>query len=633
MRIAAGVASAIGLLAGVAAQNPPARDVDLPPTAGTASISGTVVTDETPPQPVRRAIVQLTGPDLRPSRGAITDDHGRFTIDGLPAGRVTLTAIRATFVTSVYGARRPARPGTAITIADGEHLTGLTVRLWRGGVVAGVVRDESGAPVEGVPVRAVSARRPANRTVLTLSNNDEATTDDRGAFRIFGLEPGTYLVEARPSAGGLAPLVAPSDAEVEASLAALRGRRAGGGAAPPPAGASSLSDPKPFAYSPVYYPGTPVRGQAEPVTLAPGQEITGLDFALQRVSTAIVQGRLLRPDGQPAPGAEVQLTERMSTLFESDPPEPANTVADAGGVFRFSQVTPGEYALFARAPLDPATKPAPMEQFSLMAKWPIVWAASQVSVSGADVNGLALTLAPSLTMSGRVRFASVTRPPPEDLSHLRVSLVPPEYSNLRSGTPIRSMAFVLPGDVRPDGTFELQKVVPGVYVFAMAGPVVNEGWWPRSAVLDGRDLLDVPVEITADMNLSGVMVTLTDRRSGLSGTLQTSAGVPASDVFIVVYPAERGMWGPHARRIRAVRPGVDGGYSIADLPPGDYLLAAVLDADEGDWHDPAFLEQLGPGSVPVLIHEGEYTVQHLRLGGGDDRPDVDHHAIVSHGLR
>jgi hypothetical protein len=614
--MAAGIVLLAGSLAGAAVQNPPARDVDLPPTAGTASISGVVVTDEAPPQPVRRAIVHVAGPDLRPSRGAITDDEGRFTIGGLPEGRVTLTVMRASFVTSVYGAKRPGRSGTAITIAGGEHLTGLTVRLWRGAVIAGVLRDESGAPVEGVLVTAVPARKPANRTILTLSNNDAVTTDDQGAFRIFGLEPGTYLVEARPSAAGTAPLVALADAEVDAALASLRRRREGGAGAAPPSGTAPTPDSKPFAYSPVYYPGTPARGQATPVTIAAGQEIAGLNFSLQRVSTAVVDGRLLRPDGLPAVGAEVQLTERMSPLFESDPPLPMNATAGLDGEFRFAQVTPGEYALFARAPLDPATRPTRMDLFSPLARWPIVWAGAGLSVAGADVTGLSLTLRPGLTMTGRVRFDAGTRTPPDPPGPLRLSLIPPEYLNLRPGTGVWSMAFILPVTVRDDGTFELTNVVPGTYVLSIAGPSVDAGWWPRSAMLDGRDLFDGRVEIAADMNLAGLVVTLTDRRTELSGTLQTPAGAPASDVFVIVYPADRGLWVPNARRVKAARPGIDGRYAIADLPPGAYLLAAIADIDEGDWLDPAFLEQLVPGSVPIAIREGETTVQNLRLGGG-----------------
>jgi hypothetical protein len=118
-----------------------ARDAGLEPTIGTASISGVVVTDEAQPRPVRRAVVTLTGSELRPKRGAITDDDGRFVIGGLPAGRFTLTAARAGFVTSAYGAKRPARPGTPVVVPDGGSVADMVVRLWRGAAVSGILRD------------------------------------------------------------------------------------------------------------------------------------------------------------------------------------------------------------------------------------------------------------------------------------------------------------------------------------------------------------------------------------------------------------------------------------------------------------------------------------------------------------
>ena len=65
----------------------------------TARISGIVVTDETPARPVRRAIVTLAGGGLLLNRNAVTDDEGRFDLAGLPAGRYSLSAARASFIT------------------------------------------------------------------------------------------------------------------------------------------------------------------------------------------------------------------------------------------------------------------------------------------------------------------------------------------------------------------------------------------------------------------------------------------------------------------------------------------------------------------------------------------------------
>ena len=134
-------------------------------------------------------------------------------------------------------------------------------------------------------------------------------------------------------------------------------------------------------------------------------------------------------------------------------------------------------------------------------------------------------------------------------------------------------------------------------------------------MLAGRDLLDGRIEIASDTNLSGVDVTFTDRRSELSGTLQTAAGEAASDVFVIAYAADRNLRGPNARRVQAVGPGVDGKYVIKDLPAGEYLLAAVTDVDQDEWQDPAFLDRLQSASVKLTIAEGEKKTLDLRIGG------------------
>ena len=593
-----------------------ARDASFQPTVGTGSIAGVIVDDQD--RPVRRAVVTLTGDQLRPSRGAITDDEGRFVLAGLPAGRFVLVVARGAYVTSAYGAKRPGRPGTAIVLAAGQAITGLAVRIWRGAVVAGVVRDEHGRPAQDVEVAVVPAKQVHTPGLRTLSN-PVARTNDRGEYRIFGLLPGAYLVSARPSASPT-PALELAKAEIDATLAALRRGTASLGVQNAAAWAVADEVPSParppFDYAPVYYPGTPERAGATPIELGAGQEVLGLDIPLIRMTNAVVEGSLTRHDGGPAAGAEVQLEPVFrSGLFAAERPDPIRTTAGPDGHFRFAKVPPGEYSLVARAAADPAPPVRPSGVVTPGGREPRLWAAHQVAIRGTDVLGLAMTLVPPFTLTGRVVFdGDLTIP--ESLSQVRISLFPAGMLNGRESAPVRSLAFPFPVGVKDDSSFELPNIVPGTYEFYAAGAAVdNSGWWVRSAILDGRDLLDGYVDITPATTLDGLIVTFTDRRTELSGTLQTAAGGPASDVFVIAYAQNREYWSPHTRRVQAVRPDVDGHYVIRGLPPGEYYLAAVTDVDEDDWRHATFLELLVPGSLRLALGEGETLVQHLRIGG------------------
>src|SRR5262249_57415935 len=81
------------------------------------------------------------------------------------------------------------------------HKPGDTVNLIlkKGGVVAGTVTTSDGEPVVCVPVMATQVLDQFGRR----SGNDYGLLrypDDRGAYRLFGLPAGTYIVAAGSSA-------------------------------------------------------------------------------------------------------------------------------------------------------------------------------------------------------------------------------------------------------------------------------------------------------------------------------------------------------------------------------------------------------------------------------------------------
>ena len=67
--------------------------------------------------------------------------------------------------------------------------------------------------------------------------------------------------------------------------------------------------------------------------------------------------------------------------------------------------------------------------------------------------------------------------------------------------------------------------------------------------------------------------------------------------------------------MQVARAGTDAKFLIKDLPPGDYLIAALSDFEPDDLLDPAFFEQLTPNAIRVTLGDGEQKIQNLRIGG------------------
>ena len=278
VRLIAGVAALVAS-AGVWAQVPPVPKPAPPPPApqggqardaqaqsqapATAVIMGNVLIGGTG-QPADGVRLTLSGNELRGSRSTISDDSGNFAFLALPPGTYTLRATKLGYVSASYGQKQPGRPGTAIVLAVGQQLKGISLEVPRGGVVSGTVYDEKNRPAVSVPVRLLQWTWNLGERVLTSAGS--GTTDDRGIYRIFGLAPGDYVVNATPrntsttmftneDVQSLARMeeLARMGVNMAADLNKLALER--------DAQPNSVANEPVSGYAAVYYPGTPQAGK------------------------------------------------------------------------------------------------------------------------------------------------------------------------------------------------------------------------------------------------------------------------------------------------------------------------------------------------------------------------------------
>jgi hypothetical protein len=573
-----------------------------------------------------------------------TDDQGRYAFTALPAGRFTLSASKLGHLSVTYGQRLPGsgRPGTPIQVEDGQRLT-IRLQMPRGGVISGTVLDEQGEAVPGTQVRAFRYSMQSGVRTLQSAGND--ATDDRGMYRIYGLQMGEYLICATPRSPG--PQGGPGLDRLQDAVATWAPQAAGAAgqqaavvlfdrmtAAQGAAQSSSGQDDSINGYAPVYYPGTTVTANASSVALNVGEERLGIDFQLQLAPMASIDGMVVYPGGQEPGGLQIQLVnvgEDIAGIGGN------SSRVDRAGKFRFTNVAPGQYSLIARtggpggfgpvvtevigamggmggrgvrsggpgAP-GPADGAAPGRGGGRGSSSPRLWASADVSVDGRNVSNVVLTLQPAFSMSGRLEFRGTTAQVPTDLTSVRVTLSPADLTS--SG---RQTASAATGRVDESGRFTIDGVVPGRYRLVSGGP---SGWSLESAIVGGQDALDFPLDIRSSQNLTGAVITFTDEQTMLSGTVTNAQGQALSDYTLVIYPTDQRYWLPQSRRIRSVRPATNGTFSIKGLPPGDYRLAPLLDPEPGSWFDATFLQQLDSGSERFSLSDGEKKVQNVRVG-------------------
>jgi protocatechuate 3,4-dioxygenase beta subunit len=557
---------------------------------GTGQIRGRVLAAETG-NPIRRAQVRITGPDIMP-KGALTDAEGRFEFRDLPAGRFTVNASKSGFVNVQYGQTRPFESGRPIELAEKQVLDNADIVMPRGSVIAGRIVDEFGEPMPDVSVSALRQSWSGGRRRLTPAPGRIAQTNDLGQFRLYGLPPGDYYVSATMRNSG-------GDFLAFEMIAASRVPGVGVGVE------ASGSTPT-SGYAPTYFPGTPSAGEAQRITLIAGQENSSADFSLVPVRLAKVSGVVIGSDGKPVSGAMISLAPASRADFMMSMHGSARTNQD--GAFTISSVAPGDYTLNANSVHITTTNSeggntVMIRTFGGGGGGDAEFGSVPVSVAGDDIANLVLVTAKGGSATGRVTFEDGAKPP--SIAGIRISAGPADQEG-----PI-GFGGMSSGGLKPDGAFELKGLAGTRLIRAVNLP---PGWMLKSVRVNGVDATDSGIEFKSGEAVSGIEVVLTARTTTVTGTATASDGSPLKDYTVVVFADDPELWRlPNTRWVSGRRPDQEGRFKFENLPAGTYHAVAVEYIASGEWNDPEVLERLKGKGRRFTLGEGANETLTLKL--------------------
>jgi protocatechuate 3,4-dioxygenase beta subunit len=554
------------------------------PKTGTARLRGRVLSVENG-GPVRRAQVRIMSPDIG-SKSAMTDAEGRYEFRDLPAGRFNLSATKAGYVTVQYGQTRPFESGKPIDLSEGQSMDKADISMPRGSAISGRLVDEFGDPVADAVVSAMRSAWSGGRRRLQPSGRT-AMTNDLGQFRIYGLSPGDYYLNATFRSGDMMGM--------DIAMATAMGAAAGGG----PVGSNPNS-----GYAPTYFPGTANGAEAQKITLAVGQEAQNSDFALLPVKLAKITGTIISSEGKPVEGSMINAVPRnaegVGMMMMA-----GNARSDKNGNFTIPNVAPGEYTLQSRVLQIMTTGGGDNMMFTARIGGDSGAEAEvgslPITVTGEDLSNVVIVTSKGATASGRIVFDDGSKP--SSVTNIRVSA-----ASADSDGPM--ISFGGPGSVKADGTFEL-KSLSGTRIIRATN--VPPGWMLKSVRVNGNDVTDNGVDFKAGESITGIEVTLTSKLTEVNGTVKDGSQ-PVKDYTVVVFADEPQKWAlPNSRYVTGSRPDQDGRFQIKNLPAGGYYAIAIDYLAQGEWNDPDVLERLKSRASSFSINEGETKTLNLTL--------------------
>lgn len=450
---------------------------------------------------------------------AITDGEGRYRLFGLAAGTYQVAALAPN-----YAAAEPASPSYLgpnmglsknIVMAAAENVEDVDLKLVRGGVITGRVKDAEGKPVveQQVGLTLVDENGAPAKTQLSMSYNYQMyQTDDRGIYRIYGLSAGHYKVSVGSDSSR---------------------------------GAFSIGSRN--YYPQTFFGDVSDQAKATVIELSEGAETGNIDIQVgRRGETYSATGRIVDADsGQPLPGIRYMYgaAPRNQPYFSGGY---VGIPTNARGEFRIDGLEPGRYGVSVSANFDSVdvySDPAFFE------------------VTDGDVSNIEVKATHGLSLSGVVVTDGITNK--DVLAQVTLMRISASVASTSTPQTFNSGSSLIAGD----GSFTINGLRPGragLFLSSFGSPGIK-GLAITRVERDGVDVTRA-LDLKADQPLTNLRVILVYGTGSIRGTVNFQNGTPPSRVFIGARREESSIPNYNAQLDSRGR------FLISNLPAGTYEL-------------------------------------------------------------
>ncbi len=484
------------------------------------SIRGRVVSETG--QPINGATVSVrpAGPTFA-ARTSIAGAEGEFEVKNLDPGLYYINANAPAYVTAPPDYDLPT---PLYRIGDSVRL-----ELVRGGVITGTITNSANEPVVGARVRAIMVRDGKGKSMKSVYTYwGDRTSDDRGIYRLYGLAPGTYIVQV----GGTGSLMINNPADLSA---------------------------------PTFAPSSP--------------RDTALEIEIRSGDESIADIRFRGEQGRTISGTVVMLGSNMATISMRRKDEPgiqAMTAVQRAGSrgFMIAGVADGEYELTAQ---ELTTSGASDVAYSDPLR---------ITVKGTDVSGLQLVTKLPASIRGRLILEESKL---QECQNKRKPLfaesavmLTPNRKQIPSIELVLMRNVTQPNVVDRDGEFRLRNLRPGQYAFNTK--FYARYWYLKSISFGSTSAATASKNagsstdaarnwtvVKSGQQITGLTITLSAGAASIRGALEKKDDAPVPNgLFVYLVAAERDKADDPLRYFLA-KVEDDGKFAFNNLPPGKYL--------------------------------------------------------------